>query len=250
MPVAGRNSDRTTENESEIREGFLDISVIAPKIQGPRGADRGFIAGRSGAGKTYLARRLLTAYGPEREKAYKGNIFIIDVNGLFDFPVTKTFHRVEEVKLNKNWRAVGYVPDTDQLGAVAWNELWKKLFLYEYPLMTYVDETRAMEPLFGRARLEEGNYLTAYLTRGRARYKAAILGAQRPVLIPRDIIGQAEWFYVFDLPLEDDRITMAGTIGEFSEDGERIRDRKALKRFEFWLKTPDLFDPTKATIVR
>jgi hypothetical protein len=104
--------------------------------------------------------------------------------------------------------------------------------------------------VFGLRRFERGNFFTAYLTRGRARNKAAILGAQRPVTIPRDIIGQAEWFYVFDLPVEDDRAVIAGTIGEFSDDGERIRDRKNLKRFEFWFKGPDLDDPVRAMVIK
>jgi hypothetical protein len=144
-----------------------------------------------------------------------------------------------------------YVPRQDQLDGEHQNGLWEKLFYHRGPLITYVDETRAMEPLFSSTRrFERGNFLFAYLTRGRARQKAALLGAQRPVLIPRDIIGQAEYFYVFDLPVEDDRATIAGTIGEFSADGERIRDRKALKRYEFWFKGPDLEDPVRAQIVR
>ncbi len=233
-------------------EGFLDVSVIAPRIQGDRGADRGFLAGRSGAGKSFLARRLLTVYGitENHPKAFNGNLFIIDPNGNFDYPAEGEFETAEEVKLDRRARTLRYIPRHDQLDAEAWNELWRRLFTYPRPLMVYCDEARAMEPLFGRTRFPSGNYLTAYLTRGRALNKAAILGAQRPVLIPRDIIGQAEWFYVFDLPVEDDRTTIAGTIGEFSADGERIRDRKNLKRFEFWFKGPDLDDPVKAQIVK
>lgn len=91
--------------------------------------------------------------------------------------------------------------------------------------------------------------MTAYLTRGRARSKGAILGAQRPVFIPKDIIGQAEWFYVFDLPLEDDRVTMAGVIGRYSDEGEDVRDRRSLEAYEFWFKNRDTFNPVKAIIV-
>ena len=237
-------------------EGFLNISAIAPRIEGPRGADRGFIAGRSGAGKSFLARRILTTYGISENwpKEFRGNVFIIDPNGNFDYPNEGEFDTVEEVKLDRKARTLRYIPNHDQLDALHWNALWEKLFLCRFPLLTYVDETRAMEPLFGRVRFERGNFFTAYLTRGRALGKSAIMGAQRPVTIPRDIIGQAEWFYVFDLPLEDDRTTIAGTIGEFSVDGERIRDRKNLKRYEFWFKGPEdetgIIDPVKAQIIR
>jgi hypothetical protein len=233
-------------------EGFLDISVIAPRIQGDRGADRGFIAGRSGAGKSFFARRVLTSYGISEgwPQKFRGNVFIIDANGTFDYPTQGEFETVEAVKLDPKARALRYVPREDQIDGEHWNALWEKLLNYKYPLMTYVDETRAMEPVFGLRRFERGNFFTAYLTRGRARNKAAILGAQRPVTIPRDIIGQAEWFYVFDLPVEDDRAVIAGTIGEFSDDGERIRDRKNLKRFEFWFKGPDLDDPVRAMVIK
>jgi hypothetical protein len=240
-------------------EGFLDISVIAPRIQGSRGADRGFIAGRSGAGKSFLARRLLTVYGigKNHPKEFRGNLVIIDPNGNFDYPSEDIFETVESIQLHPKVRTIRYIPRGDQLNGERWNALWKKLFNYPHPLMTYVDETRAMEPMFGVRRFEEGNFLNFYLTRGRALDKAAILGAQRPVTIPRDIIGQAEWFYVFDLPVEDDRATIAGTIGEFGRTGAtvdgverlaKIRDRKALGRFEFWFLGPDLDMPVKAII--
>ena len=234
-------------------EGFLDVSAIAPRIKGDRGADRGFIAGRSGAGKSFLARRLLTTYENRdyTSTEFRGLIFIIDANGTFDYPAKREFETVDDVRFDRKADVYRYVPRQDQTTALKWNELWEKLFAYNGPLMTYVDETRAMEPVFSSSRhFERGNFLFAYLTRGRARQKAALLGAQRPVLIPRDIIGQAEWFYVFDLPVEDDRITIAGTIGRYSVDGEDIRDRKSLKRFEFWFKGPDLADPIKAQVVR
>jgi len=237
-------------------EGYLDISVIAPRIQGPRGADRGFIAGRSGSGKSFLARRLLTAYGITEHwpKEFRGNKFIIDPNDTFDYPVEAQFETVAEVRLDPKIASIRYVPKASEYTGEHWNELWRKLNNYRYPLMTYVDETFAMETVFGTRRFEDGNFFTAYLTRGRAKGKAAILGAQRPVNIPRNIIGQAEWFYVFDLPLKDDRQTIAGTIGELGLVGEgqylRIDDRKSLGRFEFWFKGPDLAEPVRAQVVK
>lgn len=242
--------------ESGIREGFLDISAIAPRIQGVRGADRGFIAGRSGAGKSFLGRRLLTTYGISSgtPKEFRAPIFIIDPNGNFDYPSERQFETVEEVRIDERTAVHRYIPAITELDAEHWNSLWQKLFNYRGTLITYVDETRAMEPIFGRVRFTTGNYFNAYLTRGRALGKAAILGAQRPVTIPRDIIGQAEWFYVFDLPLEDDRQTIAGSIGKFSEEGERIEDRETLGRYEFWFKGPEdetgVKRPVRAEIVK
>src|SRR5688500_9357817 len=109
-------------------EGFLDISVIAPRIQGPRGADRGFLAGRSGSGKSFLARRILTVYGVGKNhpKEFRGNLFIIDPNGNFDYPADDTFETVDSVQLNPKVRTVRYIPRTDQLSADKWNELWQR----------------------------------------------------------------------------------------------------------------------------
>jgi hypothetical protein len=226
-------------------EGNLDISVIAPRIQGNRGADRGFIAGRSGAGKSFLARRLLTVYGVGETwpSPFRGNLVIIDPNDNFDFPTQGTFETVEEVKVEPKIRAVRYVPRPSEYSGEKWNALWKKLFYYRNSLIVYIDETVAMDSLFGIRRFEEGNFFRAYLTRGRAKNKAAIMASQRPVNIPRDIIGQAEWFYVFDLPLKDDRQTMSGTIGELGLIGDnefrRVDDRTSLGRYEFWFKGPE-----------
>jgi len=241
-------------------EGFLDISIIAPRIQGPRGADRGFIAGRSGAGKSFLAKRLLASYGISESvpKEFRGNLVILDANDTFNYPAEERYETVDEFRLNKKIRAVSYVPKPDQYAAEKWNELWRKLFYFNGPLMVYADETRAMEGVFGNRSFDDGNFFIAYLTRGRAKGKAAILGAQRPVRIPRDIIGQAEWYYVFDLPLKDDRQTMAGTIGELGianeQNGQpiyrRIDDMNALGRFEFWFKGPDTPIPIKMMVVK
>jgi hypothetical protein len=183
-------------------------------------------------------------------RAFRGITFIIDPNGTFDYPANEIFRRVEDVKIDKNDKVLLYRPGAGQRSGEQWNELFRRLYTHRGPLMTYVDETFALEPLFRTRVFPGGNYFTAYLTSGRARGKAAILGAQRPVNIPRNVIGQAEWFYVFDLPLEDDRATVAGTIGELSDTGERIRDRNTLRRFEFWFKGPDLRNPVKAQVVK
>ncbi len=238
-------------------EGYLNLSVIAPRIQGPRGADRGFIAGRSGAGKSYLGERLLNVYGISDDwpKEFRGTKFIIDPNNTVKYPAEVEYQTVEEVRLNPKIKTIRYVPKPTEYTAEKWNQLWEKLFHAKGELLTYVDETRAMEPIFRtNARFERGNFLLAYITRGRAKGKAALFGAQRPSLIPIDIIGQSEWFYIFDLPFEDDRQRIAGTIGRYGLVDDNtyldVRDRNSLGRFEFWFRGPDLKDPVRAQIVK
>ena len=231
--------------------GYLDIAAIAPRIQGTRGADRGFIGGRSGSGKSYLARTLLTSYGAKSEKEFRGSKFLIDPNHNFEFESDEIWHRPSEVEIEpKKIKTYLYRPLPAFREAEDWNEIFRKLFYTDNKLITYIDETLALETLFTQRRVPGGNYFTAYLTQGRARGKAALMAAQRPVQIPRNVIGQAEWYYIFDLPLEDDRKYIAGTIGRYSDEGQDIADRKSLKRFEFWFKGPDTPDPMKLQVVK
>lgn len=225
--------------------GFLDISAIAPRIAGPRGGDRGFIAGRSGSGKTFLARHVLPVYGPTAASEFRGLLLIIDPNHNFDYPANRIATLPEEALPSRKEPVVIYRPGPEVREAEDWNAVWRGALLSKERLMVYVDETYAMEPLFGARRLPGGNYMNAYLTQGRAKGKAALLAAQRPVNIPRNVIAQAEWFYMFDLPLEDDRRTVAGVIGRESDQGEDLLDRDALDRFEFFFSGPDLKRPMR-----
>ncbi len=229
------------------RAGFLDISAIAPKICGPRGGDRGFIAGRSGSGKTFLARHLLAVYGASEanDKEFRGLLLIMDPNHNFEFPANRIATEPEDALPTKKEPVVIYRPGPERRDAEDWNAVWRGALFSKEKMMVYVDETFAMEPLFGAKRIEGGNMMNAYLTQGRARGKAALLAAQRPVNIPRNVIAQAEWFYMFDLPLEDDRRTVAGVIGRETAEGEDILDREILERFEFVFSGPDLRRPMK-----
>jgi len=221
-------------------------------MDGPRGADRAFIGGRSGSGKSFLSRHLLAHYSSKEThpKPWRGFRVIIDPNELYDFPHNRLARRVTDIKPSKQNPVVLYRPSPDQRTAEHWNEAFRELFQMRGRVVTYVDETYALEPLYSLRRLPGGvNYFNAYLTQGRARGKAAILAAQRPVNIPRNVIAQAEYFYMFDLPIEDDRITMSNTMGRYTEDGKDLRDRTSLERYQFAFLGPDLDEPIRARIV-
>lgn len=231
--------------------GYLSLSAIAPRMDnGHGGSDRGFIAGRSGSGKSYLARNLLALYGPDKPRPFRSYLIIIDPNHNFDFPSSSVVTEPSKDAVPTKQRPIiHYRPSVDAANAESWNELFRLLFQSRDRILAYVDELYALEPLFRKVALDSGrNWFNAFLTQGRARGKGAIMTAQRPVSIPRNVIAQAEWFYVFDLPVKDDRQVMAGTIGDISRDGEDTRDREALQRYEFWFLGPDTRKPIRMKI--
>jgi hypothetical protein len=170
-------------------------------------------------------------------------LVIIDPNYNFDFPSNKITVDINEVRPTKKFPVVTYRPSVvDRGDPIAWNTLFQTLFYYQGPLMVYIDELYAAEVIFGSKRLPGGNFLNAYLTQGRARGKGLIAAAQRPYNIPKNIIEQAEWFYMFDLPGPESRDLMAQVMGRYGEGPKGlvdIRERNSLKRYEFWFKGPD-----------
>lgn len=225
------------------------LNRIRPMVAGERGADRGIIAGRSGSGKSVLAKELLRGYGPSRPAEYRCNVLVIDPNHTFDYPADVLAESPEGVHFSRKNGTVLLRPDPEAgLSEAQLNTLFGRLFLGRFPaenLLVYVDELYALESLFRTSQRfgADRNWLRAYLTQGRARGRAFLASVQRPANVPRDVFAQAEWFYMFDLPLEDDRKTMAGMMGRFSsEKGKGAEDlvmRSSLGRYEFWFRGPE-----------
>src|SRR5436309_3099625 len=94
--------------------GLLQIREIAPRINGPRGADRGLDIGRSGSGKSVLAREILKSYGPNAPKAWRGNVIIIDPNDTFPWKDAKTVRSPDKVIPTAKVPYLRYVPPVDR----------------------------------------------------------------------------------------------------------------------------------------
>lgn len=230
--------------------GYLDLSALAPRL-GPIGrpnADRMFVVGRSGSGKTFLARAMLDLYGEDDRTPveFRARICVFDPNGNFDYDGRRVTSP-ESVVPDRNNPVILYRPSPADSTAEGWNEALRRLFVAKDRILLLIDEFTALDQLFGTRRLEGGNYLTAYMGRGRALGKAAIIVTQAPASIPLTVIRNAERFAVFDLPLEDDRDRMAGVIGRYTTEtigGEvrrvDIRDRAALGRYQFWYSGPNV----------
>jgi hypothetical protein len=236
--------------------GYLDLSVLAPKVAGKQGADRMFVVGRSGSGKSYLEKALLELYdtGDKTPSEFRAGVVIFDPNGNFDYPA-KVVHSPGDVVPTRQFPVIKYRPSVRTATAEGWNEALRLLFEAKERILLAIDEFTALEALFGTRKLEGGNYLTAYMGRGRALGKAAIIVTQAPASIPLTVIRNAERFCIFDLPLDDDRERMAGVVGRYTtevHDGQVVRvdlrDRKSLGKFQFWYYGPPVEEAVRVKV--
>lgn len=233
--------------------GRLDSRYLAPRLDnGEDGADRMFIAGASGTGKSYLAKSLAASYGyaDDVPAEFRGWLVICDPNENFRFPANRIVTSPEAIEPGPRVPVIRYIPDADEQDMLGWNQFWRKCYYAEGPGCVLIDEVFAMEPLFNVRRLPGGgNMMTQYLTRGRARKKGAIMLAQRPAWIPGNVIGQSTYFAMFDMPHPQDRKTMAAVMGDESTDGEDIAERFILQDHEFWFSGPGMKQPMKMVVV-
>jgi energy-coupling factor transporter ATP-binding protein EcfA2 len=236
--------------------GYLDLSALAPRVAGKQGADRMFIVGRSGSGKSYLARSLLELYDDDESTPteFRARAVVFDPNGTFVYP-GKIVRRPEEVAPSRQFPVIIYRPGPEAMTAEAWNEALQRLFHYKGRLLLLIDEFTALDTLFQKRSIEGGNFLTAYMGRGRALGKAAIIVTQAPASIPLTVIRNAERFAIFDLPLEDDRDRMAGVVGRYTTETRKgevirvdLRERRALGKFQFWYSGPGVDEPVRIRV--
>lgn len=236
--------------------GFLDLSVVAPRVAGKQGADRLFIVGRSGSGKSYLERALLDLYDTDERTLveFRASVVIFDPNGTFKYE-GRVVRDPADVAPTRTNPVVIYRPSVEAATAEGWNEALRELFNFKGRLLLAIDEFTALDQLFGVRKLAGGNYLTAYMGRGRALGKAAIIVTQAPASIPLTVIRNAERFAIFDMPLDDDRERMTGVVGRYTtevKDGEVIRvdlrDRRALGQFQFWYSGPGVDEPVRIRV--
>lgn len=242
---------------------YLDLAALAPRL-GPIGkpnAERIFVVGRSGSGKTHLATAMLDLYGDDEATLvdFRARICIFDPNRNFDYAGRRVYSPADVVP-TRDAPVILYRPTVQAETAEGWNEALRRLFLAKGRVLLLIDEFTALDTLFSRKSIEGGNYLTAYMGRGRAMGKAAIVLTQAPANIPLTVIRNAERFAVFDLPLDEDRDRMTGVIGRYTMEtrtvrGARevvrvdLRDRTALGRYQFWYYGPNVTQAER-TIVK
>jgi len=177
-----------------------------------------FIAGRTGCGKTYLAKKYLANYPfvvaldtkgmLKWEEVPKKDLTI--VTNLADLPKATT-------------PKIIYRPSFTEMNLESYNEFFKWVYFRENCIV-WVDEVMGVCP--NSSKIPE--YYKAILTRGREKNTACWSLTQRPLTIPAVVISESLHVFVFQLNMEQDREKIANITGynEFK--------RPPQAKFQFW----------------
>ncbi len=182
---------------------------MRPRLVTIKPSERVFLAGKTGSGKTYIAKHLLRSFR---------RLVVFDPKGTLSDWNLEPWNRsaMRKLKRGEDIRArvtFGIVKEID--------EAWEAVFidLYENAggdFCVYIDETYGVVN-FG-TRPPPG--LTALYTRGREFGIGMWASTQRPLGVPLIEKSEAEHFFSFRLILRGDRQHMAEFMGE--ELAERV----------------------------
>jgi hypothetical protein len=181
--------------------------------------DRAVMIGKTGCGKTTLARFLIE----DDEKPFSVTWNPKGSEGIFKW---KHKHVSSLVKLydaaDREERRIVYTPHP-YLAENAANQ--EELFYWIYENLNrrfYIDEATSIK--FGGVKIPEG--LTALINRGRERGVSTMVATQRPSRIPMNVLSESEHYYVFRLLLPQDRQRVEDITGITVEDQARLRNHE------------------------
>lgn len=189
------------------------------KVQGTfiRPDEHVFIAGRTGSGKTYFARKYLAGYQ---------NVFVLDTKATLDWPEVPeeektTIKHLAELN-NVTTLKVIYQPAPEEMNLDFYDAFFKYLY-FRGNTICWIDEVMSVTP---NPSVIPFHY-KAILTRGRELGVAAWSLTQRPSGISQLPISEASHVISFDLNMPQDRKKLAEVSGaaEFLEKPGR---------FKFW----------------
>lgn len=163
------------------------------------------VAGRTGSGKTYLARKYL-AWFPARVVALdtKGTLQWTEVPQQ-DLQLVRTLEQLKRARA----RRVIYRPNWDEMTPEGYDEFFWWCYAHGGPLVVWVDEAMSVCP----SPFQMPEYYRAILTRGRELGVSAWSLTQRPTGIPQVILSESTHFFVFDLRLKQDREKLVFVTG-------------------------------------
>jgi ABC-type dipeptide/oligopeptide/nickel transport system ATPase component len=222
MVEAPSRSNNTAESEFESAPN-LDYFV-------PRVGQRMFIAGQSGAGKTYFLEHVLTCT-PERQTV------VHDVKAEFNvelFAKPRIAKHPNEVRqmISDNVLFIVYQPLISLCRNFDANEDVLRYCFDKGNIQVAVDELYSLRDLDRPQRFPPA--LFDICTRGRSREITGYFGAQRPFRIPIEIMSESRRVACFELAMPDDRKRMAEITGK-AEFLTNVADRNIPDRsgYEF-----------------
>jgi hypothetical protein len=162
-----------------------------------------FIAGRTGSGKTYLARKYLARYP---------YVVALDTKGTLVWPEVPE----EELTLVTRLADLGgaktpriiYRPVWEEMELEFYNEFFRWCYIRGNTIV-WVDEAMSVCP----NPMKIPDYYKAILTRGRELKVAVWSLTQRPSGIPQVIMSESTHFFIFDLNMPQDREKLAEVTG-------------------------------------
>lgn len=187
------------------------------------------IVGRSGVGKTYLARWFML-HSPQQWVA-------MDTKADPDFDAWRPLNglpsmRVIRARWDRGHKVVVIRPSRAELDRVTLDSYLGDLHETFLNFGTFIDEVYQFQ-IGGQPRAG----LTGIVARGRARNQASILGSQRPAWVPKFMFSEASLIAVMALQLEQDRKEM------FDMTGRPEMFARLKKREWFLYKTDAPDDP-------
>ena len=159
--------------------------------------DRAAVIGRTGSGKTFLARYLIEDSNKKYSVTYDAKAS--ESIGQWGQPVITDFGELQQ----SNERRVIYRPDHFEASdPFLQNRFFEWVYLRQHCRL-FVDEAYAV-----KGGTSPGSYFSACLTRGRERGISTVIGTQRPSRVPLETFSEAEHFYIFQLtwPADQQRI--------------------------------------------
>lgn len=185
-----------------------------------------FIAGRTGTGKSFLAKKYLSGYK---------NVVALDTKGFLpqdwtepgpeDLTVITKLGDIDKVKTSK----IIYQPDLGEMNEDYYNAFFQWIYLRKNTIV-WIDEVMSICPTPYKIPF----YYQGILTRGRQRNVAAWSLTQRPSGIPQIIMSESSHFFIFDLNLPQDREKIVKVTG--IEDFWEVPSKAgpAYNAYNFW----------------
>lgn len=188
-----------------VRNNLRQRFPIAPN-------ERVFIAGKTGSGKTQLAKLLLSNYD---------DVIILDPKCSMSIPGFRIITESKNLSKVKRGENIIFQPPHD------WEtDEYEAFFKWVYTrrdCVLYIDEIYAV----GGERLQPSSWLGAIATRGREFGIGLWVTTQRPVSIPLFLLSECEWIFAFRMRMKND----IKRIQEVAED-ENLK-LNTLQKYQF-----------------